>query len=121
MNLQRKTGLVAFTIHNFELPENCGQLDPVGVFLEDVDEAGNVGYLTLTCYGQAWTAYWGGMGHKGLRRFLLSVNDDYIVNNLVRGMDMILKFQRPRARAYLLRIVGAMRAALERMDAEETP
>ena len=36
------------------------RLDPVTVIAEDIEQG--IGEITITCYGKAWTAYWGGMG-----------------------------------------------------------
>jgi hypothetical protein len=61
------------------------RLDPITVFAEDV--APRQGKLTIECYGQSWSAYWGGMGDCTLPEFLASVNVDYAANCLSRGMN----------------------------------
>lgn len=55
-------------------------LDPVKVFIENIAEG--QGQITITCYGQAWTAYWGGMGPQALEEFFCSCNVSYIANKL---------------------------------------
>jgi len=55
-------------------------LDPVDVFLEDMEPS--KGSVTIKCYGQAWTAYWGAMGGRGVAQFLNDCNEEYIAKNL---------------------------------------
>ena len=54
-------------------------LDPVAAYLEDQGEGR--GKITITCYGKAWTAYWGAMG-CGIREFVLSADNGYLINKL---------------------------------------
>lgn len=54
-------------------------LDPVAVYLEDQGEG--KGKITITCYGKAWTAYWGAMGCD-IREFILSADNGYLINKL---------------------------------------
>lgn len=55
-------------------------LDPVSVYLEDYGPG--EGKITITCYGKAWTAYWGSMGDFNITDFFLSCNEHYITKNL---------------------------------------
>lgn len=80
-------------------------LDPIHVFWLDV--ALGAGYVTIICFGQAWTAYFGAMSGKTIREFFASCDVDYIVTALKQGK---------REHAYLGRIIEAVRAALR-----ETP
>lgn len=59
---------------------NLKALDPVKVFVENI--APGQGQITITCYGQSWTAYWGGMGVESLEEFFTSSNVSYLVNKL---------------------------------------
>lgn len=54
-------------------------LDPVTVTIEDLHEW--AGIITITCYGKAWTAYWGSMGCN-LAEFFCSCDNQYIAKNL---------------------------------------
>lgn len=56
------------------------RLDPLTIFLEDLGVA--QGRITITCYGESWTAYWGGMGNRTLAQFFLSCNNSYLAKNL---------------------------------------
>lgn len=56
------------------------RLDPIDVHLEDI--AHRQGRITIRCYSQAWTAYWGGMGDRTIAQFFCSCDEDYLANNL---------------------------------------
>lgn len=51
-------------------------LDPVTVFAEDLGP--NQGKILIECYGQSWSAYWGGMGCKSVAQFFCSCSADYL-------------------------------------------
>lgn len=55
-------------------------LDPVTVFLEDFGPG--QGKLTVECFGDAWSQYWGSMGAGDLISFLASANVEYIAMKL---------------------------------------
>lgn len=55
-------------------------LDPITVILRDF--AREHGQIIVSCYGQAWTAYWAAMGDRDIRQFLLDCETGYIVNKL---------------------------------------
>ncbi len=57
-------------------------LDPVHVFLEDVGPA--QGRITINCYTDSWTAYWGGMGERTIEQFFCSCDEHYLANSLSR-------------------------------------
>ena len=55
-------------------------LDPVSVYWEDFGPG--QGRVTITCYGEAWTAYWPAMGDRTVAKFFSDCDDDYLVNRL---------------------------------------
>ena len=55
-------------------------LDPVSVLLEDFGPSR--GKITITCFGKAWTAYWGGIGDQTISEFFISCDEHYIAKNL---------------------------------------
>lgn len=55
-------------------------LDPVAVIAEDLGP--NQGKITITCFGKAWTAYWGGMGTSTIAEFFCGCDERYIAKNL---------------------------------------
>lgn len=60
------------------------RLDPVTVILEDL--APRQGKIIIECYGQSWSAYWGGMGDRSIAEFFCSCSDDYLAGCLDRGL-----------------------------------
>lgn len=82
-------------------------LDPVTVYVEEYGP--NSSRITVQCYSRAWTAYWG--SHTGsVEQFVPRSHSDYVVDNLVWGLNgVIKKTVEPDERAYLLRIVEAMK------------
>lgn len=55
-------------------------LDPITLY---VDDAGNgSGHLTITCYADAWTCYWGSMGCE-LTKFVAGVGAEYLLSSML--------------------------------------
>ena len=55
-------------------------LDPVTFIAEDL---GNErGKLTIDCYGEAWTAYWGAMGCDSVAEFINDCDVHYLAGRL---------------------------------------
>lgn len=83
------------------------RLDPIDVYWEDFGE--QRGRVTITCWGEAWTAYWGAMGEATIREFFLRADDDYIARRLQGA-----QFQKHTAGhlTYLKRIVRAIKQEL---------
>lgn len=61
--------------------EEVPALDPVDVFLED--HGPKQGSVTIKCYGESWTTYWGGMW-EGLTvaQFFCAASESYVVDRL---------------------------------------
>jgi hypothetical protein len=62
------------------------RLDPITVFLEDL--APREGKATISCYNQSWSAWWGGMGDRSIKDFILSCDERYLANNFGRGTSL---------------------------------
>lgn len=75
-------------------------LDPVTVILEDIGPG--EGRVFVECYGEAWAAYWGGMGQRTIAQFVSECGIDYLHSNLIRG-----KVEKKRVQ-YIHRIVQAV-------------
>lgn len=83
--------------------EGADGLDPIHVFWVNV-EPGN-GYVTIICYGAAWTAYFGGMSGKTIQEFFSEVGVDYLVAKLGTG--------RKKYDVYLAKITKAVQDSLK--------
>jgi hypothetical protein len=68
------------------------------------------GSVVLTCWGSAWTCYFGGMMGQTIQQFFAGCGADYLVNKL--GCTQHLK-QSKRNDAYLARIIKAVQATLK--------
>ena len=82
-------------------------LDPIIVYFFDVSP--RIGHVTITCYGSAWTSYFGAMGSRTISQFVHDADVDYLVNKLTGGP--ILK-GRKKDIQYLEKIVRAVKAVL---------
>lgn len=56
------------------------KLDPVTVYLNDIGP--RQGKITIECYGQSWSAYWGGMGDRTIAEFFCSCDAHYLAGKL---------------------------------------
>lgn len=66
--------------------EDATALDPIDVFLED--HGPKQGSVTIKCYGESWTTYWGGMW-EGLTvsEFFCQAYEDYVLDQLFPGSE----------------------------------
>ena len=83
-------------------------IDPIIVFWVNVEPG--KGYVTVICYGSAWTAYFGSMGGLTIQQFFSEVDVDYLVTKM--GNTPQLK-RGKRHDSYLARIVKVIQASLE--------
>jgi len=85
-------------------------LDPIAVYVEQFGPEAS--RITVQCYAQAWTAYWGSHGEAGVEAFVAASNADYIADNLLWGRDesAMLKQYRKSHRDYVIRIARAIQA-----------
>ncbi len=83
-------------------------LDPIQVYWRDLGVG--KGYVTIVCYGEAWTGYWGAMGGLTIKEFFLFADVEYIANR-IQGAQ----FQKhtPGHMTYLKRIVRAIKDAMK--------
>lgn len=93
------------TITAIRITEAPG-LDPITLTFQD--DGPGAGRLTVECYGQAWTAYWGGMGENNtVRLFVASSEPGYLKSKLMSGRET------RQGEAYLLRVCEAIVSALK--------
>lgn len=66
-------------------------LDDVTMIIEDTKsghyDAPCRGKVTLECYGQSWSAFWGAMGGDSVLEFIDTTNVGYLVGCLDRGLS----------------------------------
>lgn len=83
-------------------------LDPIQVFW--VDERPGVGSVTITCYGSAWTAWFGAMSDQTIREFFAKADAGYLFTNL--GITRYLT-KAKHHEVYLSKIIEAVKESLK--------
>lgn len=99
------TTLTINKVDNFTVigAEGC---DPIQTYW--ADSGPGAGYVTITCSGEAWTAYFGAMNGKTIQQFFAEADTDYMVGKL---NSPTLKNGLARQK-YLAKIVEAVKEAL---------
>lgn len=109
----------AVNVRAFEISDvqDSDRLDPIQVFLQDIGPRS--GRIVVECYGQAWSAYFGGAGDEGIHEFLRRVDSHYLTNKMrANGCNMTKAGER-RHEAYLLRIVDVVLRVLKDPELSE--
>lgn len=83
------------------------RLDEIRVYFENTEPG--KGYITVICWGNAWTTYFGSMGKSSLQEFVARVDTCYLVNRM--GITPHLK-QRKVDHSYLASVIEAIKAKL---------
>ncbi len=92
-------------VEAYEIPAS-GSLDAIHVFWYNI--APGIGHATITCWGLAWTCYFGAMGTDTIQGFFVEAGTDYLINKLGPAR------QPKKDSAYLGRIIDAVKTALAR-------
>lgn len=90
--------------------ENINNLDPITVFFENFEP--HTGRITVVCYGQSWTAFFGSMSDQTIEQFIKDVPESYLANKLLPYVGSLKVKQEKEMYKYLLRIVNAVQSAL---------
>lgn len=90
MTVERYT-VEKLLIRNAPVSDGLGTLDPVSVIVEDFGPG--AGKITITCFGEAWSNYWGSMGEQHtLMSFFLKCDSDYLVRKLKGGIEHEIRY-----------------------------
>ena len=84
------------------------RLDTIYVFWQNLGDG--KGHVTITCFGSAWTAYFGGMGNQTVQIFFARADIEYLVTKM--GITPHLKANK-RDHAYLARIILAVKDSID--------
>ena len=77
-----------------KLPEGLGTLDPISVIVENFGPG--AGKITITCFGEAWSNYWGCMDEQHtLESFFCKADKHYIAGKLKNGIEDRIKDDDP--------------------------
>ncbi|MBU2713690.1 hypothetical protein [Zooshikella harenae] len=63
-------------------------IDTINVFIEDFKPG--QGRITIECFDEAWSKYWGSMGDCTVSEFVISTQTDYILRKLSRVPKKII-------------------------------
>lgn len=59
-------------------------LDPVHVFIDDMNA--NRGRVTITCFDESWSHYWGSIGSATITEFFCSCDEHYLAHKFATGI-----------------------------------
>jgi len=68
------------TVNKLTISQNG--LDTLHVYIEDY-ELGK-GQITITCYGEAWSNYWGAMSDRTMSQFFSQASTEYLATKMTR-------------------------------------
>ncbi len=81
--------------------------DPIHVYLDDYGDSS--GRITISEYGESWTAFWGAMGGS-LSDFIIRTNNEYLIGYLAPKFgDRSVKYKQMDSR------LNAVKEALRRL------
>ncbi len=98
--------MVSIDVQAFRIPP-AGALDGIDVIWRN-DEPGR-GSVTITCWGSAWTCYFGGMCGETIQQFFARADTSYLVSKL--GITPHLKGTK-KDQQYLARVIDAVKTAM---------
>jgi hypothetical protein len=77
-------------------------LDPVTVHTRSIPKG--TGQITITCFGKAWTAWFGSIGDNTVEEFVSNAGNDYLAGKFFSQGKQLKKDE-----VYLCRILDAVR------------
>ena len=93
-------------------------LDPISVFVQD--QAAGRGRIVVTCYGNAWQAFWGAMGNRTVMEFVAQCDADYVAGNMISGRQTrMTKAERAYTERITTEVIAEFRALLGQRDAAQ--
>ncbi len=91
-------------------------LDPISVFVQD--QAAGRGRIVVTCYGNAWQAFWGAMGDRTVVEFVAKCDADYVAGNMISGRQTrMTKAERAYTERIAAEVIAEFRTLLGHRDA----
>ncbi|XGB23838.1 hypothetical protein KX924_14005 [Streptomyces sp. II-2-2-2] len=88
------------------------KLDPISVFVQD--QAAGRGRIVVTCYGNAWQAFWGAMGNRTVMQFVAQCDADYVAGNMISGRQTrMTKAERAYTERIAAEVIAEFRALLD--------
>lgn len=72
--------------------DNLYRLDPITVYVENIEPG--KGSITIKCYGEAWTAYWGAMSGGSIEEFICRASNECLAFYLSDIKSTITDFEK---------------------------
>jgi len=92
------------------------KLDPISVFAQD--QAAGRGRIVVTCYGNAWQAFWGAMGDRTVMEFVAQCDADYVAGNMISGRQTrMTKAERAYTERIAAEVIAEFRTLIDQRDA----
>lgn len=92
------------------------KLDPISVFVQD--QAAGRGRIVVTCYGNAWQAFWGAMGDRTVMQFVAQCDPDYVAGSMLQGRQTrIAKHERDYATRIAAEVIAEFRTLIDKRNA----
>lgn len=108
-------GIALGQVREIRIPAR-NKLDPISVFVQD--QAAGRGRIIVTCYGNAWQAFWGAMGERTVMEFVAQCDADYVAGNMLQGRQTrIAKHEREYAARVAAEVISEFRALAGQGDA----
>ncbi|WP_411850697.1 hypothetical protein ACLB90_17795 [Stenotrophomonas sp. LGBM10] len=91
-------------------------LDPISVFVQD--QAAGRGRIVVTCYGNAWQAFWGAMGDRTVMEFVAQCDADYVAGDMISGRQTrMTKAERAYTERIAREVIAEFQALIVQRDA----
>ncbi|MFG6111162.1 hypothetical protein [Stenotrophomonas nematodicola] len=92
------------------------KLDPISVFVQD--QGAGRGRIVVTCYGNAWQAFWGAMGDRTVMQFVAKCDADYVAGNMISGRQTrMTKAERAYTERIAAEVIAEFRTLIGQGDA----
>lgn len=99
--MQKKADVEAMVVSDH------ANLDSITVFWQDFGPGS--GQVTIYCWGEAWTSYWGGMDKDTIKSFFAKASAEYLIHKLQGAQFQKRNKQHDK---YLERIIAAIKQEL---------
>lgn len=115
LEIQPAQGIDLGQVREIRIPAR-NNLDPISVFVQD--QAAGRGRIVVTCYGNAWQAFWGAMGDRAVVEFVAQCDADYVAGNMISGRQTrMTKAERAYTERIAAEVIAEFRTLIDQRDA----
>lgn len=114
-HIQPAQGIDLGQVREIRIPAR-NNLDHISVFVQD--QAAGRGRIVVTCYGNAWQAFWGAMGDRTVMEFVAQCDADYVAGNMISGRQTrMTKAERAYTERIAAEVIAEFRTLIDQRDA----